>query len=304
VRPLRLEDAASAAQLVRDYEEQVFGRPSRVEENDLVSWWQRLELERDTWAYERGGELVAFGGYELHGPVGLVLGVVRPAAQGRGLGSEIASLAERRLAQKGAARLHAPVYAADEAGARLFGGRGYREARRFWDMAIELEEAPLVPALAPPLVLEPYREEDAHAFYDAMVESFADHWDWHAGPFEEWLELRRGQHADEHGPLWFVVRDGDELAAVVRNEANRNGGGFVGLLGVRRAWRGRGLGKALLYRTFAEFWRRGVTRVTLGVDAESPTGATKLYESVGMRVELESVVFEKAAGLDSSSADD
>ena len=83
-------------------------------------------------------------------------------------------------------------------------------------------------------------------------------------------------------------------AAAVRNETNRNGGGYVALLGVRRAWRGLGLGKALLYRSFAEFWTRGVTRVTLGVDAESPTGATKLYERVGMEVESCMVVFEKA----------
>jgi hypothetical protein len=47
-------------------------------------------------------------------------------------------------------------------------------------------------------------------------------------------------------------------------------------------------------RTFAEFYSRGVPRVTLGVDAESPTGATKLYESVGMTVENAAVVYEKA----------
>jgi hypothetical protein len=47
-------------------------------------------------------------------------------------------------------------------------------------------------------------------------------------------------------------------------------------------------------RTFAEFYSRGVSRVTLGVDAESPTGATKLYESVGMETESAGVVFEKA----------
>jgi ribosomal protein S18 acetylase RimI-like enzyme len=94
--------------------------------------------------------------------------------------------------------------------------------------------------------------------------------------------------------LWFVVRAGEEIAAAVWNLANRNGGGYVAALGVRRRWRGLGLGKALLYHSFAEFVRRGQTRVTLGVDAESPTGATKLYERVGMHVELESVVFEKA----------
>src|SRR5205807_1650633 len=92
--------------------------------------------------------------------------------------------------------------------------------------------------------------------------------------------------------LWFLVRDGDEIAAIVRNDL-RDTAGYVGIMGVRRPWRGRGLGKALLYRTFHEFVRRGLTRVTLHVDAESPTGATKLYESVGMHVESETVTFER-----------
>jgi hypothetical protein len=34
--------------------------------------------------------------------------------------------------------------------------------------------------------------------------------------------------------------------------------------------------------------------VTLGVDAESPTGATRLYESVGMTTENAAIVYEKA----------
>ena len=58
-------------------------------------------------------------------------------------------------------------------------------------------------------------------------------------------------------------------------------------------YRGRGYAKALLLHTFREFYERGMPRVTLGVDAESPTGATHLYERVGMHVEHENVVFEK-----------
>jgi ribosomal protein S18 acetylase RimI-like enzyme len=68
----------------------------------------------------------------------------------------------------------------------------------------------------------------------------------------------------------------------------------VGALGVRRRWRGRGYGRALLLHTFREFRRRGMTRATLGVDAANPTGATRLYESVGMHVEQEEIVWEKA----------
>ena len=63
---------------------------------------------------------------------------------------------------------------------------------------------------------------------------------------------------------------------------------------MRPAWRGKGVAKALLYRTFAEFWRRGTTRVTLDVDSQNATGAVALYERVGMHVDSCGVAFEKA----------
>jgi mycothiol synthase len=54
---------------------------------------------------------------------------------------------------------------------------------------------------------------------------------------------------------------------------------------VRRPWRGRGLGEALLRHSFVEFHRRGRRAVALGVDADSLTGATRLYERAGMHVD-------------------
>ena len=62
---------------------------------------------------------------------------------------------------------------------------------------------------------------------------------------------------------------------------------------MRRPWRGRGYGRDLLRHSFREFRRRGMRRATLGVDAANPTGATHLYESVGMYVEQEAIVWEK-----------
>jgi len=141
--------------------------------------------------------------------------------------------------------------------------------------------------------VDEFRDDEYEAFFDALNEAFAEHWEWHPDPFDEWLERRQGQHHDEHGPVWFVVRDGDELAAVTRNDADVAGGGYVGAIGVRPAWRGKGLGKALLQATFAEFWRRGTTRVTLDVDSQNATGAVALYERVGMRVDSCGVAFEK-----------
>ena len=67
--------------------------------------------------------------------------------------------------------------------------------------------------------------------------------------------------------------------------------GWVGVLGVRRPWRRRGLARALLYESFREIRERGKPRAKLGVDAANPTGATRLYESAGMRVLNESVLY-------------
>ena len=108
-------------------------------------------------------------------------------------------------------------------------------------------------------------------------------------PFEEWRELRLVKDPDFDPTLWFVVRDGDEIAAVMRNEPDRSGAGFVGAIGVRKPWRKRGIALALLYHAFGEFYRRGKRRVALGVDAENPTGATRLYERAGMQVAFEAV---------------
>lgn len=69
--------------------------------------------------------------------------------------------------------------------------------------------------------------------------------------------------------------------------------GWVDQLGVRRPWRRSGLGLALLHHTFGEFYRRGFTRVALGVDASSLTGATRLYERAGMYVARKYLTLEK-----------
>jgi ribosomal protein S18 acetylase RimI-like enzyme len=82
--------------------------------------------------------------------------------------------------------------------------------------------------------------------------------------------------------------DGDEIAGAALCWAvpslGENGLGWVGQLWVRRPWRRRGLGLALLHHAFRELYQRGYARVGLGVDSESLTGATRLYERAGMHM--------------------
>lgn len=291
-RPLTEDDFEAVAAFLADDEERLTGRPSRIGASDLRAWLGRTDLERHSWLREERGRIVAVGWVEPHGEVGIAVGVVHEEAKGRGIGTELVERAEARLCEGGAARIHQIALAADEQAPELMTAHGYREVRRFWEMAVEFDEPPPPPSLPAGMRIETFSEAEARQFHDALDEAFQDHWEHHSRPFEEWWAEK--QAAPDYDPsLWFVVRDGEELAAVVRNDPHRNGGGWIGALGVRPAWRGRGLGKALLLHSFREFHRRGVRRVSLGVDAANPTGATRLYESVGMSVDLEQVVWEK-----------
>lgn len=98
--------------------------------------------------------------------------------------------------------------------------------------------------------------------------------------------------------LTAVALEGTEIAGALIARTVE-GSGWVDVVAVRRSWRGRGLAKALLLRSFAELSRRGATTVALSVDAANETGATRLYERVGMHVRREWRVFEKSLGTPS-----
>jgi hypothetical protein len=112
--------------------------------------------------------------------------------QGRGLGAEIIDRGEAFARTEHAKKILLAAPEPDTAGRALFELRGYREVRRFYSMAIELTEAPSEPVLSDGLVVDELRDDEYDAFYAALNESFAEHWEWHPKPFDEWLELRQG----------------------------------------------------------------------------------------------------------------
>jgi GNAT superfamily N-acetyltransferase len=290
VRALTSDDFDALRALMATDEEHFYDRPSHLEVGDIREWLVFTDIAHDTCVFVEDGEFCA-AGWAFRPPatdVAIALGAVHPRWKGRGLGAELVARLEVAANRLDASRLHQTSLAPDAGAAELFTGRGYREVRRFYEMAIEVTEPPAVPAVP----IEVLREGEAQAFHAALDEAFQDHWEHRSASFEEWWH-RHSSNPSFDASLWFLIREGEEIAAVCRNEANRNGGGYVGAIGVRRPWRGKGYAKALLLHTFREFHDRGISRVTLGVDATNPTGATHLYERVGMHVELEYVVYEK-----------
>jgi mycothiol synthase len=292
-RPVGADDFPAIAAFLAEDETHLFARPSRVGLSDITAWFSSVDLSHDTWLVEETGRIVALGWVETHDDRGLAVNIVHRDERGRGLGSMLLDRSEDRLRALGVARIHNITLAPDAAARTLLSDRGYREVRRFWEMTIELgDEPPPGPVLPEGLRIEPFVPELAPAFHAALEEAFAEHWGHQPAPFEEWWQ-RQLAMPDHDSSLWFLVRADGEVVAGTRNDPERSGGGWIGALGVRPAWRGRGLAKALLLQSFREFHRRGKRRVGLGVDSENATGATKLYESVGMVVDTEQVVWEK-----------
>jgi mycothiol synthase len=287
-RPIQPSDAPAVAALI-DADEVAAGFRSRIGSEDIADWASRANLATDSWLHEDEGRLLAAGGGQVHAGAYFARGCVHPAAKGQGLGARLVDLSEARAREHGVPTVHQVALGPDDAARRLLEARDYAEARRHYTMTIALSDAPPAPELPDGLALETFRDRDARDWYAAANEIFEDEWGFDLGTFEDWWRLRAG---DDH-TLWFAARDGGEIAAIVQLQEWRRGGGFVDWLGVRRPWRRRGLGRALLVHAFRELHARGAERVGLGVDAQNATGATRLYESVGMRVEADHATFAK-----------
>jgi mycothiol synthase len=290
VRPASVDDASAVAELIVATDVAVQGWSDQTPD-ELRDWWRRNDPADSSWLIEDGG-VIAYGDYFDHADRAELDGYVHPARKGEGLGSWLAARAEERARAAGKRRLQTWCLGADADARRLFERHDFREVRRYYRMRIELDREPPPAEWPEGLRVATLREEDARAFYDAIGEAFAEEWNFVRDPFERWQELRL--EAPNFDPtLWFLVWDGPQVAAAMRGE-RRGDTGWVGTIGVRRPWRKRGIGLALLRHAFGDWYRRGVTAVGLGVDAENPTGATRLYERAGMHVAYEAVAFEKA----------
>jgi len=236
-----------------------------------------------------------------------IWGRVDPRYEGLGIGTYLLTWAEERakkaLDEVPAEFRFAPrvgTFQQAEGSKSLFENMGYQRIRTSYNMRINMDVPPPAPVWPNGINIRIYNPEtDLEAVYRADMEAFRDHFGYVEAPFEQGLERFKHFMTGYEGfdpSLWFLAMHGDEIAGVClcRKEAYDNPEvGFVNSLGVRRPWRKRGIGLALLLHAFGEFHRRGKRKAGLGVDAENLTGALRLYENAGMHVHRASDLFEK-----------
>jgi mycothiol synthase len=288
--PATRDDVEEIAELLAA-SDAALGHAAPIEVEQLRSFLAGVDLAQESWLLREGGRLVGAAFLITRNPaIAAQFGWVHPEWLNQGNGTSLLELSEARALEIGAGAVHADVRMADAAALRLLAARGFHPVRHSYEMAIELAAAPPEPVWPEGIRVAPFRGEDARAFYDAGNEAFAEEWDFVPMPYDDFLRLRVDGGDTS---LWFVARDGDEIAGFVRCDAKYRGSGLVRMLGVRPGWRRRGLGEALLLHAFGTFHGRGQSRVTLGVDAENPTGATRLYERAGMHVTREGATYQK-----------
>jgi mycothiol synthase len=232
-------------------------------------------------------------------------GSILPVWRRKGLGRAMQHWAEDRLREiairhpAAGPRVFRSFAADTETGAiALLEKEGYRAIRYGFEMSRSFDEP--IPDLPMPAGVEvrSVAPEQYCQLYAAMDEAFRDHWG-HGESTEE--DYQRWINSPSFQPQhWQVGWAGDEVAGTVLNFIDREYNeefkrqrGWTENICVRRPWRKQGLAKALIARSMRLLQEQGMTEAGLGVDAQNPNGALRLYESLGFRVTKKFMTYEK-----------
>jgi mycothiol synthase len=300
LRPPVREDAAAIADALNE-----FNRPAGfdLDSPEEVGVWLEFpsfDLARDVRVAVESGRIVGYAeAVQLPDDEKLVFGDVRAGPQHGDASAALLDFVEQRARELASADGRLRIWTAERAESwrEFLESHGFEVQRYSLRMVADVDDEPAAPSWPEGIsVRTRERDEDDRAAYDLQSETFADQGgDYVSETFEDWLHWVRREPFDPG--LWFLAFDGEELVGIslCRGEwAGDDEMGWVSVLGVRRSWRRKGLGSALLLHSFRELRARGAKRVGLGVRADNATGAVRVYERVGMREVGRQVWYEKA----------
>jgi GNAT superfamily N-acetyltransferase len=253
---------------------------------------------RALWEREVGGEY-SYG----------IVGFLAPDWRRRGLGRAMLRWAEGRLREIAAGHpaespKHFDVFCdqAEAGRVALLQGEGYAPVRWFFEMLRpDLEDIADFP-LPAGIEVRSALPEHYRAVWEAWMEALKDHWGFSLPTEDEylgWLGAKRYFQPE----LWQVAWDtatgqvaGNVLGYIDReeNEKYRRERGWTENIAVGRSWRRRGLARALISRSLRAQKAAGMKESALGVDSESLTGATRVYEACGFRTVKTNSLWRKA----------
>jgi ribosomal protein S18 acetylase RimI-like enzyme len=169
----------------------------------------------------------------------------------------------------------------DEPAWRAYMEYGFELTTRVLQMEVELAEVREQAAFPDDVAVRTYTDADAPAVQGLLDEAYAV-WDDAYVPMAhaDWRAWMTGDPSFDPECWWLAEANGS-LAGVCLTWKE----GWVKDIATAPAWRGRGVGKALLLHALTEHRKRGNRKLGLKVDDRNPTGAVQLYERCGFRVD-------------------
>ena len=289
-----IEEVTSLDQLRLNYSTLVNCDPAR----DMIM----AEVDGELIAYARvfWNDLVEGGrSYEN-------FGFVHPDWRRRGIGGAMHRHNELRLREVAAEHVDvSPKWFGSEGvdvdpgNTALLRGNGYAPARYFYEMVAPALDGLVAPPMPDGIELRLVTRDQYRTIWLASEEAFRDHWGQAEWTEEDWV--RFDADPDNADPrFWRIGWDGEEVAGEVtttvpaeENERHGRARVYVASVSVRRPWRRRGLARSLLASSLVAAREAGFTTASLGVDTDSPTGATGLYESLGFAPEKTFTTYRK-----------
>jgi mycothiol synthase len=257
------------------------------------------------------GRLVGFGMLWVPLPGGDVVdgrftAFTRPEARGQGLESAMIAWAGEQLRAVGRERgLPAQIYMGapeqDTQERTMLEAHGFTVARYFFVMRRPLDAPLPEPQFPDGFTLRPMSDDrgDVERWVEMYNLSFIDHWGFHPLTLERRLHRMADPQYRPEQDLVGVAPDGTFAGFcacfidATDNALRGRKDGWIGVLGTRRGYRKLGLGRAMLLAGMHLLKREGMDTAVLGVDAENPTGALRLYESVGFTVDKTDIAYRK-----------
>lgn len=169
--------------------------------------------------------------------------------------------------------------------------RGYERTQTYAEMTRSLADP--IPDLPLPdgVVVRPTTWDDARAVWEADDRAFQDHVGYAPQTETDWERWKVSEYGDPS--LWkvaFEVATGEIAGQVLNyvnaaeNESLGRRWGYTESISTQRAWRQRGLARALIADSMRMFRAMGMEHAALGVHTTNPNGAFPLYEGLGFRV--------------------
>jgi mycothiol synthase len=298
-RSLRLDDAAWITAMLRAAEA-VEPADEAFSEEEILDEMTRpgADLQRGSVAVFDGAEPVAFGALEVAADDdawrAYLFGAVEPGHRHRGIGTRIVELlVDQARVWRDADRPDLPgelkmwVPEPRRGTAALAGSQGFASWRWFIQMRRELADPVPAPDDLPGYLIRTYTDADAEDARAAYNDSFADHWGSSSRDPENWRRQVVGTAFQAQHSYLALDRAGTVVGFVIvqehpaETETHGFRTGYVHLVGTLRSARGQGIASTLLSRSLTSMAAAGYRRSELTVDAESPSGAGRIYERLG-----------------------